>query len=649
MHALFNIFTHLKERVLQTSNIASDSFRSSVFCFNFSGFIEFNIKPSKMLLLFSLSLLLVCGDVAMAASSSSSSTSTSTERQISQTPTWAVAVVCAVIIIISIFLEKILHKLGTVLTEKHKAALFEALEKVKSELMVLGFISLILTFGQKYIIKICIPFKVADTMLPCVSDSVNDGESSSESEHRRRLLWFDRRYLSSSDTTPSCKSGYEPLISTEALHQLHILIFFLAVFHVLYSAVTMLLGRLKIRGWKKWEQETSTHDYEFSNDPSRFRLTHQTSFVRAHTSFWTKLPIIFYIGCFFRQFFRSVSRSDYLTLCNGFINVHLAPGSKFNFQKYIKRSLEDDFKIVVGVSPVLWASFVLFLLVNVNGWQALLWASLIPVIIILAIGMELQSILTQMALEITERHAVVQGMPLVQGSDKYFWFGRPHLVLHLIHFALFQGLSFALHPICFFDQLTLFVLFGCLQNAFQITYFFWIWYSFGLNSCFHANIKLAILKVALGVVVLVLCSYITLPLYALVTQMGSRMKRSIFDEQTSKALKKWHMAVKKQKGGKSPTRTLGESVNPSISTVHSQAEHRLQRFKTTGHSTRSYTYDDNEASDNEANPLSPTGNFVINVDKTNDGAIEINEPHHGEDSSNEGDFSFGKPALAKEP
>ncbi|KAJ0035538.1 hypothetical protein Pint_25912 [Pistacia integerrima] len=55
------------------------------------------------------------------------------------------------------------------------------------------------------------------------------------------------------------------------------------------------------------------------------------------------------------------------------------------------------------LSPVLWASFVLFLLVNVNGWQALLWASLIPVIIILAIGMELQSILTQMALEITRK------------------------------------------------------------------------------------------------------------------------------------------------------------------------------------------------------------------------------------------------------
>lgn len=58
--------------------------------------------------------------------------------------------------------------------------------------------------------------------------------------------------------------------------------------------------------------------------------------------------------------------------------------------------------------------------------------------------MELQSILTKMALEITERHAVVQGIPLVEGSDRYFWFGRPHLVLHLIHFALFQVLNYQL-------------------------------------------------------------------------------------------------------------------------------------------------------------------------------------------------------------
>ncbi|CAI9097140.1 OLC1v1033487C1 [Oldenlandia corymbosa var. corymbosa] len=495
--------------------------------------------------------------------------------------------------------------------------------------MILGFISLLLVFSQYYIAQICVPAGIANSMLPCpgLAKAAKQKEG-----HRRRLLWYENRRVLAAGSEPSCKEGHVPLISVNGLHQLHILIFFLAVFHVIYSAITMALGRLKIRGWKEWEQETSSHHYEFSNDPSRFRLTHETSFVRAHTSFWTRIPIFFYVGCFFRQFFRSVSKSDYLTLRNGFISVHLAPGSKFNFQKYIKRSLEDDFKTVVGVSPVLWASFVAFLLLNVSGWKALFWASLIPVIIILAVGTKLQAILTRMALEITERHAVVQGIPLVQGSDKYFWFGRPQLVLHLIHFALFQ-------------------------NAFQVTYFLWIWYEFGLRSCFHDNFELVIAKLALGVGVLVLCSYITLPLYALIAQMGSHMKKTIFDEQTSKALKKWHMAVKKKHGGKSPTRTLGggdasPSASSIASTMHSLSTGAaLHRFKTTGHSTRSFTYTvphEDDTSDLENDPSTPTTNstVLITVDDHNEDAAS--KLHHvqleGEEGKDESDFSFVKPA-----
>ncbi|XP_009369784.2 MLO-like protein 8 isoform X2 [Pyrus x bretschneideri] len=567
--------------------------------------------------LLGVSLCLVAGllDTAMGAGKT-----TSYSRELDRTPTWAVAGVCAVIIIISLILEKVLHKVGIWLTDRHKRALFESLEKVKAELMILGFISLILTFGQSYIAKICIPLNVADTMLPC---RVDDKEE--ESTSHRRLLWYERRSLAAASDY-KCKTGYEPLITVNGLHQLHILIFFLAAFHVLYSLITMLLGRLKIRGWKHWEAETSSHNYEFSNDPSRFRLTHQTSFVRAHTSFWTRIPFFFYVGCFFRQFFRSVSKADYLTLRNGFITVHLGAGKKFNFQKYIKRSLEDDFKVVVGVSPLLWASFVIFLLLNVKGWQALFWASLIPLIIILLVGTKLQAILTKMAIEITERHAVVQGIPLVQGSDKYFWFGRPQLILNLIHFALFQ-------------------------NAFQIIYFFWIWYSFGLKSCFHANFKLAIAKVILGVGVLCLCSYITLPLYALVTQMGSHMKRSIFDEQTSKALEKWHMAVKKKThGGKSPTRTRG-GESSTISTMRSSTlgGPTLHRFKTTGHSTRSAAIEDHETSDPETDPMSPssTTHLIVRVDQIEQ-QTEINEPHDEEQTNIPDDFSFIQPALDKE-
>ncbi|KAF7809552.1 MLO-like protein 10 [Senna tora] len=528
------------------------------------------------------------GDVAMAASEDSSG------RKLDQTPTWAVAVVCTFFILISLTLEKSLHKVGTWLGDKQKRALIEALEKVKAELMILGFISLLLTFGQNYIVKICIPSKVADNMLPCPLVSTDDASSSGK-EHRRKLLAED---TSSSSQCKECRhhAAWETKGRLKAL----------------YEMITFSLDQLQIRGWKAWEEETSSHGYEFSNDTSRFRLTHETSFVKAHaSSFWTKNLLFFYIGSFFRQFYRSVRKADYQALRNGFINVHLAPGSKFNFQKYIKRSLEDDFKVVVGVSPVLWASFVVFLLLNVNGWHAMIWASIIPVVIILAVGTKLQATLAKMALEITERHAVVQGIPLVQGSDKYFWFGRPQLVLHLIHFALFQ-------------------------------------YSFGLKNCFHADYKLAIVKVALGIAALCLCSYITLPLYALVTQMGSTMKKSIFDEQTAKAIKNWRMAVKKKGGksrGKSLTQTLGGGSTIG-STTHTSGP-ILHRFKTTGHSS---VYDDEDETDVEADPSSPspitsTANLSVRVDNG-----ELHEEENGGVQSvvgkgrtnDEADFSFAQ-------
>ncbi|XP_058090570.1 MLO-like protein 10 isoform X2 [Magnolia sinica] len=491
--------------------------------------------------------------------------------------------------------------------------------------MILGFISLLLTFGQNYVVKICIPTKVANTMLPCALKT-----TATESKDRR-LLWDDpfsdsslqRRALAAAGAATKCKTGHMPLVSANGIHQLHIFIFFLAVFHLVYSALTMALGRLKIRGWKQWEMETQSLDYEFSNDPQRFRFAHETSFVRLHISFWNRIPILFYIVSFFRQFFRSVRKADYLAMRHGFIVVHLAPGTKFNFQKYIKRSLEDDFKVIVGISPPLWASLVIFLLLNVKGWQVLFWVSILPLVIVLAVGTKLQAIITRMALEIHERHAVVQGIPLVQVGDKHFWFGRPELVLFLIHFTLFQ-------------------------NAFEIIYFLWTWYEFGLRSCFHDNLRLTIARVALGVGVQFLCSYITLPLYALVSQMGSNMKRSVFDEQTSKALKKWHQAVKKKHGksARSPTRSLGMSslVSPSATPLHS-----LQRFKTTGHSTatprRGY-HSDQDMSDMEGDH-SPTSQTAVLIPDTPTHSVESgsgDQEHHVEEHRNEDDFSFVKSA-----
>jgi hypothetical protein len=41
--------------------------------------------------------------------------------------------------------------------------------------------------------------------------------------------------------------GMVSLVSADGLHQLHIFVFFLAVFHVTFSAITMSLGRAKVK------------------------------------------------------------------------------------------------------------------------------------------------------------------------------------------------------------------------------------------------------------------------------------------------------------------------------------------------------------------------------------------------------------------
>ncbi|KVI06898.1 Mlo-related protein [Cynara cardunculus var. scolymus] len=364
------------------------------------------------------------------------------ERSLEITPSWAVAVVVFVILAISIALEYILHLIGHWLHKKHKPALYEALEKIKAELMLLGFISLLLTVGQGTIADICIPSKVARTWHPCNKKTADDA--------------YD-----------------DPCLK-------------------------------KMKKWKAWEDETKTVEYQYHNDPERFRFARETTFGRRHLRFWSDSTLLLWIGCFFRQFFTSVAKVDYLTLRHGFINAHLTPEStqRFDFHKYISRSLEEDFKVVVGIRLV-----------------CIPLAALHPIdckyyshLIILLVGAKLQVVITKMGRRTHEMADVVKGTPMVQPGDDLFWFGRPQLILLLINFVLFQ-------------------------NAFQLAFFMWSWYTFGLRSCFHHRIEDIVIRITMG--------YVTLPLYALVTQMGTRMKPTIFSDHVAKALKTWHHTAKK--------------------------------------------------------------------------------------------------------
>uniref|UniRef100_A0A1J3EIH6 MLO-like protein 3 n=1 Tax=Noccaea caerulescens TaxID=107243 RepID=A0A1J3EIH6_NOCCA len=209
--------------------------------------------------------------------------------------------------------------------------------------------------------------------------------------------------------------------------------------HILYNLATLLLGMAKMRRWESWEKETQTLEYLTANDPNRFRITRETTFVRRHLSSWTETSIQLWTKCFFRKFFKSVAKVDYLTLRHGFIFAHKSSNNSFNFQKYIQRSLHEDFKTVVGISPLMWLIVVIFMLLDVQSWRVYFWMSFVPIIMVLVIGTKLEVIVAKMAVAIKDNNSVIRGTPLVEPNDKHFWFCHPRFLLTILHYTLFMN------------------------------------------------------------------------------------------------------------------------------------------------------------------------------------------------------------------
>ncbi|XP_065860883.1 MLO-like protein 1 isoform X2 [Euphorbia lathyris] len=438
------------------------------------------------------------------------------------TPTWVVALVCSIIVAISLAVERILHYLGKLLKRKKQKPLFEALQKIKEELMLLGFISLLLTVSQAWINKICIPQDLANKWLPCK-------KKTSETTAHFQTAFFSfisggsaRRLLADSADSNTCDDGKVPILSTTALHHLHVFIFVLACVHVTFCALTILFGSTKIRQWKTWEDFVSNKALDLEQaQNAKVTHVHDHDFIKKRfRGFGKNSYFLSWIMSFFKQFYGSVTKSDYITLRLGFIMTHCRGNRNFDFHKYMMRALEADFKKVVGISWYLWLFVVVFLLLNVAGWHAYFWIAFIPFILLLAVGTKLEHVITQLANEVAEKHVAVQGDLIVKPSDDHFWFSKPKIILILIHVILFQ-------------------------NSFELAFFFFIWLQYGFNSCIMDEVGYIIPRTIIGVFVQFVCSYSTLPLYAIVTQMGSSFKKAIFEENVQEGLVGWAKQAKK--------------------------------------------------------------------------------------------------------
>ncbi|KAL5730272.1 Mlo14p [Ranunculus cassubicifolius] len=412
------------------------------------------------------------------------------ERSLALDPTWSVAVVLSIFVAVSLLVERSIHRLCHWLRSTNRKPLYEAVEKMKEELMLLGFISLLLTATSSTISNICIDSKFyAGAFTPCTKTEIEDTDADSL-KNSKRMMHFShpisiRRVLNGLDRN-DCKEGSEPFVSYEGLEELHRFIFIMAITHISYSCLTMLLAIVKIHRWRSWEDEAHNHKHEaFADIAKELQLRRQAMIVKFHTS-------------------NPLGSNKFLV----WLNHNLS--ARYDFHSYMVRSMEEEFHKIVGVSAPLWAFVILFMLFDIDGSNLYFWIAIIPITLVLVVGTKLQHIIATLAWETAGITGFFTGARL-QPRDELFWFNKPQLVLSLLHFVLFQ-------------------------NSFELATFFWFWWQFGFDSCFIRNHLLMYIRLALGFAGQFFCSYSTLPLYALVTQMGTNYKAALIPDSVRETL-----------------------------------------------------------------------------------------------------------------
>ncbi|CAI0375334.1 unnamed protein product [Linum tenue] len=459
-------------------------------------------------------------------------------RSLAETPTYSVASVTTVLVFACFIVQRAIYRFGRWLKRTRRKALFASLEKMKEELMLLGLISLLLAQWARWISEICVNSSLfSSKFFLCAEEDIAAGVA--------RHLLLEESFPSHSPnnthippkgiittTTHQCGQGREPFVSLEGLEQLHRFLFVLGITHVLYSCLAVGLAMSKIYSWRKWENQPNLPVDGSVQAKQQRMMRRQTTFIFHHTAHpWSRSRILIWMLCFCRQFKSSIKKPDYLALRLGFLTKHKLPLS-YNFHKYMVRSMEDEFQGILGITPPLWGYAIVCIFINIHGLNVYFWLSFIPAIVstvvavvllvmlVMVVGTKLQHVVSLLALEVLQQQGPSAGTQ-VKPRDDLFWFGKPVILLRLIQFIIFQ-------------------------NAFEMATFIWSLWGLEQRSCYMKNHYMIIIRLVSGVLVQFWCSYSTVPLNVLVTQMGSNCRKALVAESVRESLHSWCKRVKER-------------------------------------------------------------------------------------------------------
>ncbi|RVX16732.1 MLO-like protein 4 [Vitis vinifera] len=525
------------------------------------------------------------------------------DRSLAETPTWAFATVVAVMVAFGFFFHFSLKHFKKWLEKTKRKSLLAALEKMKDELMLFGLLSLLMGHWTLFVAKICVKTSVLSSRFyPCVlesdikplehiivSDSNYFNDSAFPDELTTRHNYCPKiqeqliewklvaprvvllKIFTPNKTGFSILLGQESFASYESLEQLHRLLFVLGVIHVSYSFVTIALAMIKIYSWRRWEDQAKSmaiqglqalfqppvlefykssrlHGFALGlhNCKHMDFICHMTSITICSEAWRKNFGISLALGATSLLYF-GVPLWIYAISCI-FLNFHgplsecLNDSWKLNSSMSFTWVKELEFTAIFAIAPIhsdtimgcvrkIYIDTSLAVELTSRVWTVLIHNQE---------PMLLLAFLPSSNFEIMDTSPQL-GNHQVKLRDELFWFGRPKLLLWLI-----QLISF--------------------QNAFEMSTFIWSLWEIRGPSCFMENRNFAVIRLIFGVVSQFWCSFITFPLYVIITQMGSRFKKTIMSENVRKSLHGWQRRVKARHSG-APFPLLTATSTSSLSSL----------------------------------------------------------------------------------
>jgi len=242
------------------------------------------------------------------------------------------------------------------LRRKRLHALRHVLDAFREELLLLGFISLLLSVFDEALQKMCVRATV---------DALQVAADTTYGEN-------------------TCPEGEAPFWNAKTLHQTHIFIFILACTHISYACVSMTLCVTKIRRWRKFEEEARR-----SKPGTQLLrpLAERLAPFGGQSGRRTGVKRLVWRS-FVAQFLDSTNKDVYLDLRRLFIERTGAP-QEFDFLSFLVESVQEDYAKIIGVNYFMWLLAAVYVMIP---QFVFLPTSIMTLVVMLIMGTVLESI-----------------------------------------------------------------------------------------------------------------------------------------------------------------------------------------------------------------------------------------------------------------